>query len=88
MKQPQKWLVLEEDKYIHIVPDFDTRPHANVLTPIEGKFELSADDCSCNPEIVTEDEEGEYKKPVIIHNSFFVAEQVDKNIKRLLRKLK
>lgn len=83
MKKPQEWLVLEEDDYLHVVPDHDTRPHANVLTPIDGRFEMSGEDCSCNPEVVTEDEDGEYEKPMIIHNSFFLKEQVEKNIKKL-----
>ena len=69
-EQPQKWIVAEEDDYVHVVPDFDSRPHSDVLNPIMGKFELAGAGCSCKPKVILHDKEGNLIKPIIIHNSF------------------
>lgn len=82
-EEPQRWIVAEEDEYVHVVPDWDIRPHANVLTPIMGKFELSEENCDCKPKIELEDDEGRAIKPMIIHNSFLHQKKVKEAITNL-----
>lgn len=63
-----KWLVCEEDGLIHVVPETDTRPHGIKIN--NKKYELSYK-CNCNPKISVTDVNGqEYKKTIVVHNSF------------------
>lgn len=81
--RPQKWIVAEEDDYVHVVPDWDMRPHASVLTPIMEKFELSGEDCDCKPEVRLHDKKGEFIKPMIVHNSFLQQKKVNESLKKI-----
>lgn len=64
-----RWLTIEEEACIIIVPEFDAEPHAQPLTG-KKRLELAGTDCPCRPRVVSGDGTGAYKKPLIIHNCF------------------
>lgn len=57
-----KWLVLEDDDCVHVVPETDVRPHGY---PKKGNAKLSNIDCPCKPRIDFSNE-----KPRVVHNLF------------------
>ncbi len=73
----QKWLVLDDDDCIHVVPDFDIKPHG--YPKIKKKTRLADLDCPCKPEIYFKQE-----KTIIIHKSFQQQERIDKSMNRLV----
>lgn len=72
MKERSKWLVLDDDEVIHVIPERDTKPHG-IKKGSELKIELADINCPCNPQI---DFSG--KKVLVIHNSFEVKDYLDK----------
>ena len=74
-EEKQKWLVLDDDGWTIIIPDFDSKPHSSDLSESKNK-ELSWIDCPCNPKV-------DLLGQVIIHNSFIDKEKVDNAITNL-----
>lgn len=76
-----KWQVIQDDEFIHVVPESDTKPHGFV-TNGEKSVELATTDCPCVPKVEIGNADGLYEKPVITHNCFkymdLVKESVDK----------
>lgn len=69
----QKWLTLDDEECVHVVPDFDSKPHG--FPKGKGKAVLSDMDCPCKPKI---DFSG--SKPIIVHNSFIDQEAIEKSM--------
>lgn len=59
-----KWLVLEDDDCVHVVPESDIKPHGHVKQG-ELKAILSDMDCPCRPKLDLSNQ-----KALIVHNSF------------------
>lgn len=66
----QKWLVLEEEKTVHVVPDTDILPHGKDTG--NNEVSLSDTDCPCKPKVSFEKE-----KTIIIHNSFMDMAKIE-----------
>lgn len=62
-----KWLVLEDEGFLHIMPATDILPHGKRIN--DKLYELTAD-CPCNPEVKAGDERGIFEMPIVTHNSF------------------
>lgn len=77
MKEKQKWLILNEDDFIIVLPDSDTKPHG---FPKKGekKVELAWTDCPCQPKLSYQGE-----KPMIVHNSFEQMDKIEKSMSTL-----
>jgi hypothetical protein len=75
MKERSKWLVLEDEEVIHVIPESDIKPHGIRKTD-ELKVEVADINCPCHPEI-----DFTSKKIRIIHNSFEDIEYLDNLIK-------
>jgi hypothetical protein len=72
--EKSKWVVLEDDDCVHVLPETDIKPHGFPNT--EGtKADLSDTDCPCKPNI---DFSG--TKPIVVHKSFEDTERVNKAI--------
>jgi len=80
-EEPQKWVVAEEDDYIHVLPNWDIHPHANVLEPVMGSFAIAGPDCLCKPKV----EEKDDARPIITHNSFLFQEKINESIKKNIK---
>lgn len=74
MKEKQKWLIFDEESCVIIVPNFDSKPHGQTKDT-DGKLLLAGFDCPCKPKMSWNGE-----KPMIIHNSFFDKERIDKSM--------
>jgi hypothetical protein len=72
-----KWLVLDDDKYTHIVPETDVAPHGYTIDNKE--CELEGVLCPCNPKVRYENE-----KIIVIHNSFKEMEAVQLALKSII----
>lgn len=68
-KNKQRWLVIEDEGWDVIIPDFDDQPHGHIVDG-ETKCDLAWSDCPCKPRFLTSDKDGMYARPKIIHNSF------------------
>lgn len=76
MEKRQKWLVIEgQDDWQIIIPDFDSKPHADMTKKPKrsGKREVAWLNCPCNPEI-------DYLSKRIIHNSFIDKARIDESM--------
>lgn len=73
-----KWAVCEEGLFVHVLPETDIKPHGVKIN--DRKYELSHA-CACNPKIEVTDRRGrEYKKPMVVHNSFEQTKFLDEII--------
>lgn len=70
--EKQRWLNLQENGWQIVIPDFDTKPHANKLIK-KGKMEVAGFDCPCKPKIAMQER-------IIIHNSFIDEERISKSM--------
>lgn len=69
----QKWLRLDaDDGWQVVIPDFDSKPHANVKIE-EGRMELAWIDCPCKPKINIGDK-------MVVHNSFIDMAKIDESM--------
>lgn len=69
-----KFILLEDNTYLHVLPDRDTKPHAfipegTVLTP-QTKLKIEGLHCPCHPQIVSMEGGRMLDKLKIVHNSF------------------
>lgn len=72
-EEKQKWLRIDvEDGWQVIIPDFDSKPHANIKIK-EAEMELAWLDCPCKPKIDVGDQ-------IIVHNSFIDMERINKSM--------
>jgi hypothetical protein len=76
MKERSKWLVIEENGWRIIIPDFDSKPHSTDVTDSTDK-KLAWLDCPCKPKI-------DWQSGMIIHNSFFDKEIIEKSMRASL----
>lgn len=65
-----KWLLLEDDGWQIIMPEFDKYPHATVKIS-ETEMELAGFDCPCKPKV-------NWLDRIISHNSFIEKEAIEK----------
>lgn len=76
MEKRQKWLRLDgDDEWQVVIPDFDSKPHANKLIK-KGKMELAWLDCPCKPKI-------DIGNKIIVHNSFIDMAKIDESINKM-----
>ena len=76
-KEKQEWLVLKEDDWQIVLPDFDKKPHG-FPEKKEDKVYLAWLDCPCKPKI-------DVLNKIIIHNSFIDEEMIDEAISSLIK---
>ena len=69
----QKWLLFNEEDFVMVIPNFDSKPHSIVEGRKKKSHDVAFFNCPCNPKI---DLSG---KPYIIHNSFIDQERIDKS---------
>lgn len=74
-KQRSKWLVLDDYRVVHVLPETDTKPHG-IRKGEELSVELADLNCPCKPKI---DMSG--KKTLVVHNSFEEQDYLDNLIK-------
>lgn len=73
-KKEQRWLVLHDDDWTHVIPEWDTKPHG--LDKDEtGELVLGESGCPCIPKV-------EMIGKMIIHKSFYDEERIDESLKR------
>lgn len=77
-QERSRWLVLEEDGWRIVIPEFDVRPHS---TATKGKKrELAYTECPCGPKVSWEDQS-------VIHNSFSDKMGLEISVKRNLEEI-
>ena len=86
----QEWLFIELDEFAIIIPSSDEKIHGFLKK--KGQKQLTITDknctkCPCGPSIelgVVEDGEfNEYRKPLIVHNSFLDTKRLSRQMKSL-----
>lgn len=78
----QKWRVLEDDVFCHVLPDPDIKPHG--FPGEDNKYTVAGSDCPCNPEVQFCDTDGVlFTKPLIGHKSFYDEERIAESMKRI-----
>jgi len=75
MKERQRWLVLEDDDCIHVVPETDSKPHG---FPKDGIAKLCDLDCPCKPKVNMGG-----RKPTVTHNSFDDMNRIEESMQKL-----
>lgn len=83
-EEPQKWIVSDEEDFVHVVPDWDIQPHADVLKAVMGEVTLADEDCPCKPIVKTENQHGKPIKTMIIHNSFLQKKKIKESVKKIV----
>lgn len=71
-----KWLILEDEDCIHVVPESDIKPHG---FPKGNSAELADADCPCKPEL-----DFSRDKPMVTHNSFRDAEKIKNSLAKII----
>lgn len=64
----QKWLTLQDEGWVVVIPDTDTQPHSTDRKKKER--ELAGIDCPCKPKI-------DVGAQMIVHNSFQDLERLE-----------
>lgn len=70
----QKWQILEQDDYVVIIPNTDTRPHGTRIS--DTRYELTLE-CACRPKIMAGQKGKIFAKPIVLHNSFQDTERIN-----------
>lgn len=73
----QKWLVINEEDFVMVIPDFDSKIHSTPDKKInDSEYEVAFFNCPCQPKIDLSE------KPYILHNSFIDKERIEKSLRR------
>ncbi len=85
MKLNQRWIVLDDGKYIHVLPTMDTKPHGVMSPTVKDEkglpeVKVAGLDCLCKPKITSIDLQG---RLILTHNSFLNTDKINASLSKL-----